>query len=259
MMNESEKKRLFREAEEQVAEQLKAQQAPLHETISNMFRGTVGLSETEIKVLTTRFVEAIWEKFFVQPIDAERRMECARKEFEILQTLRVNPSQAGFLARNNVRSQDVIVLSAEETRAIRSRWEEIYIGDRGASVMLHKCEACDHGGVSGYESFNWHIFSYGCTPAQRIESGTKEEDEKRKTYLQTRDIANDKLILLWEPCHYLALELPTPIVKSCRLDTDLYVAPRSLAWTFVNTHENLSFYAQTENGVRQDFGTCQQV
>jgi hypothetical protein len=243
-MTEKEKEKLFREAEKKRAAFLKARQAPLCETILNVLRHARGFNQIDGNLLAKSLVEAIWAKFFVQPIDAERRGERAKKSFEIQQALRVNEHQTDFLVSEDVSPHDVTVLTWEETCRLRRRWEAIYIGNRGADVPLHKCAACDHGGVSKYTGYNWSVFDYERTPAQRIESWTDEEDEKRITYLNTLEIKEDKLIVLWEQCHYLALELPTPVVKRCRFDIDVYVFPRSLVWTFISTHENFSFYAQ---------------
>lgn len=240
--DEKERQELFRKAEESAAKLEKTHRDSLYETLCNYLMQSSHIGALEAERIANELADAVLANFYVQPISAGDRAKFEKDKLEVRQALRVNDAQSGFLVSNGIDPCDVTVLSPDETASLRQRWQETYIGDRGAGVPLHRCTVCDHGGVSGHEAFNWHIFSYGKTSAEHIEDWNDEE-ENRKDFLRKLNIKEDRLILLWEECHYLALELSTHAVKRCYLKADMYVFPRSLDWTFVSTHENFCFYA----------------
>ncbi len=248
--DEKEKQELFRKAEEFVVKLEKNRRDSLYETIYNRLRQFKDVGALGTERIANELADAILANFYVQPIGANDRVKFEKEKLEIRQALRINNVQAGFLINNGINPRNVTVLSPDETASFRQRWRKIYIGNRGAGVMLHKCAACDHGGVSGYEAYDWHIFSYKKTPAQRIIEDWDEQEENRKNFLKKLGVKESRLVLFWEECHYLALELPAQAAQQCVFKADMYVSPCSLEWTFVSTHENFCFYAVREEGER---------
>ncbi|MDP3723996.1 MAG: hypothetical protein Q8R91_10990 [Candidatus Omnitrophota bacterium] len=157
---------------------------------------------------------------------------------------------ADYLVKQRVALHDIRALSLEDTIALRREWERIYIPPHEKRVHLHWCPFCKRGDIGrrvGGEriyasSFNWHTFSYGLFPNVQIDDSDLLDE--RKQFLDSLEIKEPALVLMWEPCGYRALEVPTTIAKQLVFDDDCYLFPRSLAWTFVATHEPWSFYAK---------------
>jgi hypothetical protein len=157
--------------------------------------------------------------------------------------LQIDPVQADYLARQRVNLKNIKALSQQETSKLRQEWERVYIPPHEKQVPLHKCSFCRQGtGSTKYESFNWHAFSYGLFPSTKIDDSDLHDE--RKQFLDSLQIRDQRLVLMWESCGYKALEAPTEVVRQFVFDADLYLFPRSLEWTFVSTHEPMSFYAK---------------
>ena len=174
--------------------------------------------------------------------DSER--ELSREERDALRERLQIESQADYLVKQKIDLKDVKVLSREETAALRKEWERIYIPPHEKKVPLHRCSFCRQGNRARIyaSSFNWHTFSFGLFPSVTIDDS--DVLDERASFLSSLAISEQALVLIWEPCGYPALEIPTDIVREFAFDTDLYLFPRSLEWTFVSTHETWSFYAQ---------------
>ena len=161
------------------------------------------------------------------------------KQSALQERLQIDSLQADYLARQPVNLKDIKALAQEETSGLRQEWEHLYIPPHEKKVPLHRCSFC---GAKIYESFNLHTFSYDLFPSIQIDDSDLLDE--RKQFLDSLQIPDQSLVLMWEPCGYKALEGPTDVVRQFVFDSDLYLFPRSLAWTFVTTHEIWSFYAK---------------
>ena len=168
------------------------------------------------------------------PNPSHEAREALRERFQL------DAIHVDYLMKQHVALHHIRAFSIAETTTLRREWEKIYIPPHEKHVPLHRCTFCGRGRERVYaSSFNWHTFSYGLFPCTTLDSR-----EERENALRSLESQEPMLVLMWEPCGYRALEVPTAIAKQLIFDDDLYLFPRSLAWIYVGTHEPWSFYAK---------------
>ena len=143
--------------------------------------------------------------------------------------MKLHNSQTNYLNSIRVPKSQVEIISENETRTLRQRWEETYISPfmtavEENNVPLHMCEYCGHRTV---RSFGWHIFSYEVAPCTVVDD----------VFFLNFVISDDKVNVIWEKCRSYGLRFNSAYLKNTdHYPDDFYIFPNSMNWTYENTH-----------------------
>lgn len=146
---------------------------------------------------------------------------------------KINDSQKIFFRKNNIELKDIKTLSKKETAELRDKWYSSFLKTipekYPKDFYRHRCEFCDNRRDDEPGGYNWHIFSFKLADHESV----------KRDFLKHYKIREETLIITWEKCKYLAIEMPANLVKNINFrNEDIYIFPRNFAWTFVNTHED---------------------
>jgi len=145
----------------------------------------------------------------------------------------LSKEQVRFLEESNLSPSQVNLLAKDETRRLRTKWEESYIQPfeknvEGQRIILHRGACCVKDAKSN--GYNWHIFSYDLAPSKTVDVA----------YFQHNQVRQESVIVLWEDCDFIGIRISSALLKELNFDVpqDLYIFPDDISWTFVSTHEN---------------------